>query len=169
MQDTRKVRANAKCCHLALYSRNFCSSFMTFHFCLDAVFSVFPFLWLWEGILLYTRPSCSVCVGGKGRWHTRVQGRSDGRCAPAAPRPAHCELSEHSQCSSEQKHKVALLLCRQVSSTWIISKSKQTALEVETAPFWSTFESPLDANCYSQRYWASRVTPIKLWYTKGKH
>lgn len=38
MQDTCKVQTSAKCRHLALYSQNFYSSFVTFHFCLDVDF-----------------------------------------------------------------------------------------------------------------------------------
>lgn len=166
MQDTCKVQTSAKCCHLALHSQNFYPSFMTFHSCLDVGFPVAWFLWRWEGILPGASPSGSVRVGGRGRCHRRLWGQSNARCSPATPRPAHGELQGHSQRRSEQKRKVALLGWKQISSAWIISKSNQAALKVQTASFWSRFQSPLDAHLYSKRYRASGVTPFKLWYVK---
>jgi len=83
---------------------------MTFHFCLDVVFSMAWFLWLWAGILPCTRPWRPVCTRGRKPRHAWVWGQRNARCFPAALCPARCETQGHSQHSSGQKHKVALLV-----------------------------------------------------------
>lgn len=107
MQDTRKVRLVQNCCCLALYSQKFCSSFTTFCFCLDIVF--IWFLWLWEEIPPCTSPSGCVC-------------RREGPC-----HALQRELPGHGQRSPEQRLEAASLVWKQVSSRWIISKSKHSS------------------------------------------